>query len=334
MTLLTDHKYVGLISGSLSQFKRKDQKTYNFRCPICGDSKRNRLKARGYFFENKDHIVFKCHNCSVSMSLGKFIEKIDFALYKQYKLESFQTKGEKLPVAEILFSTPKKVEKINPLDDILPKISTLPYTHRVIKYCEARRIPKERYDDLYYAKNMKDLEQLSERYKGRITEEERLVIPFRDGNGNLSGCSGRAISASGLRYVTIRITDNPLIYGLNKVNANDTIYVVEGPIDSMFIPNCIAAGGSDFKKVIKMFNKEKIILLFDNQPRNKQVISNIEMLAKYGYSMVIWPNNWKYKDINEAIIDNISQEEILKTLNKSTYRNLELKLAIAKWKKC
>ena len=102
----------------------------------------------------------------------------------------------------------------------------------------------------------------------------------------------------------------------------------------MFIPNCIAAGGSDFKKVIKMFNKEKIILLFDNQPRNKQVISNIEMLAKYGYSMVIWPNNWKYKDINEAIIDNISQEEILKTLNKSTYRNLELKLAIAKWKKC
>ena len=60
--LYTEIKYLNLISTQLPLFKRKKDNLWNFRCPICGDSERNKTKARGYVFEVKGKLVYKCHN--------------------------------------------------------------------------------------------------------------------------------------------------------------------------------------------------------------------------------------------------------------------------------
>ena len=144
----------------------------------------------------------------------------------------------------------------------------------------------------------------------RSAADERLVIPFRREDGLLTGVTGRAMGNSSLRYATLRITDDPLIYGLDRIERGKTIYVVEGPIDSMFLSNAIAAGGTDFTRALYDLSGENVVLVFDNQPRNKQVVKRVESFAQRGYAMVIWNSNWTNKDINDAVLSGSSISQI------------------------
>ena len=84
---LVDSKYIGLVSSRLQKFKRVKDNLYNFRCPICGDSQKNKNKTRGYIYQVKNNTNFKCHNCGASMSFNNFVKTIDPTLHKQYTLE-------------------------------------------------------------------------------------------------------------------------------------------------------------------------------------------------------------------------------------------------------
>jgi len=336
MSIITDHKYAQMISHRLLLFKRKTDRIYNFRCPFCGDSQRNKIKARGYLFEKSGGLIFKCHNCDIGTNLGKVIDLVDPSLAKAYRLESFRDKnmseGNTFIIPreqEVVVERPKIV-----LDEMLPRLDQLPMHHRAVEYVKSRNIPKERWDDLYYARDFKVLEALNPAYEGRLASDERLVIPFRREDGLLTGLTGRAMGNSSLRYATIRITDDPLVYGLERAKRGKTIYVTEGPIDSMFLDNAIAAGGTDFSRALYNISGENVVLVFDNQPRNKQVVKRVEAFAQRGYAMVIWNSNWVYKDINDAVLSGSSVSEIEYLLNKSTFKGLALKLAIRDWKKC
>lgn len=335
MSAITDHKYAQMISHRLSLFKRKSDRIYNFRCPFCGDSQKNKLKARGYLFEKSGGLIYKCHNCDVGASLGKLIDLVDPGLARSYRLESYK---ERVAANNETFLIPKEevVVERKPiiLDELLHRVDLLPAHHRAVDYVKSRKIPKERWEDLYYARDMKILEQLNPAYEGRLASDERLVIPFRREDGLLTGVTGRAMGNSTLRYVTVRITDDPLIYGLDRIKRGKNIYVTEGPIDSMFLDNAIAAGGTDFARALYNISGENVVLIFDNQPRNKQVVKRVETFAGRGYPMVIWNSSWNYKDINDAILSGCSSSEIEYILNKSTFKGLSLKLAIRDWKKC
>ena len=337
MTLQTDHKYVGMISSRLDQFKRKTDRLYNFRCPVCGDSQKNKHKARGYLFEHNGSMIFKCHNCDFSASLYKILEVVDPSLARSYKLETFGERGHSANPEPFIIShtdePPVKPKKEIDID--LPLVTDLNKNHRAVGYLESRKIPRERWGDLYYTKNMKDLEYLNELYKGRLVADERIIIPFRDDEGTLIGVTGRSMGNSNLRYVTIRTkVDKPLVYVLNRLDYMRQIYVVEGQFHSMFIDNCIAPGGTDFNRAVKYLPKERVTLILDNQPRNKQVVKKIEYFCRYNFSMVIFPSTWNYKDINDAVVNGVSPSEIMQLLNTSTHQNLSLRLAIRDWKKC
>ena len=334
MSIVVDHKYAQMISTKLLLFKRKSDRVYNFRCPFCGDSQKNKLKARGYLFEKSGGLIYKCHNCDVGTNLGKLIELVDPSLARAYRLESF--KDQSIANTESTFLIPKTVVERPPiiLDKMLSRLDQLPSHHRAVEYAKTRQIPKERWNDLYYARNFKELETLNPAYEGRLVADERLVIPFRREDGLLTGVTGRAMGNSSLRYATLRITDDPLIYGLDRVERGKTIYVVEGPIDSMFLSNAIAAGGTDFTRALYDLSGENVVLIFDNQPRNKQVVKRIESFAQRGYAMVIWNSNWTSKDINDAVLSGSSVSQIEHILNNSTFKGLALKLAIRDWKKC
>ena len=308
----------------------------NFRCPFCGDSKKNRHKTRAYVYQVKDYLSFKCHNCNLSCSLDKLISFVDPVIHKQYRLEKYRDSGNKpgatfvIPKENPTTTTTVKAARI---DLKLPRLSELPPTNPAVEYAKLRMLPRNRWDELFYCSNMKSLEYLNAAYKDRLPEEGRLIIPFHGPNGEITGITGRAISPSPLRYITMRISEEPLIYGRNHVDFNSTVYVTEGQIDSMFVVNAVAAGGTDFDRVLRGFYNNNVVLIFDNQPRNKQVVHKLESMVPRGHGIVVWGKDWKFKDINEAIMAGMSTIELMSIIHNNTYSGLSLKLAIRDWKK-
>lgn len=336
MSLFVDIKYVGLASLRLEKFKKKGDRLFTFRCPYCGDSKKDKNKTRGYLYVNKDKVAFKCHNCSISASLHGFLNHVDASIANAYKLERYSNP---INILEKAASAPKISNKpaINPnrlIDIGLIPLTQLPHDHIAIKYSTYRHLPIERYEDLYYAPDMRMIEKLSSLYEGRIASGERLIIPYYDPRGNLSGVTGRALDNNKMRYINIHLSDYSMIYGAKYLNTENPIYVVEGAFDSMFISNSIAVGGSDLRRAALAYPKQQLTLVFDNEPRNKSIVDIMQRMIQYQYKMVIWPPTWRYKDINEAIMNGVTKQEISQILYTNTHDNLALKLAIRDWKKC
>jgi len=332
MTQYIDIKYLGLLSPRLELLKVKNHDPYtaNCRCPICGDSKKSKWKARGYFFSKKGGVFYKCHNCGYSSSIGSLLKQLDSFLYNQYTLERFKEGKTSVANVSIKFTKPdfESRKQKSLLDSLFDKVDGTPAE----EYLEKRRIPKNRWGELYYIDDVQKLEQLSEKYRGRIVgTEPRLVIPFYNRDGKFVGVTCRALGDERLRYLTIRLNDiDPFIYNLDKVDITKDVYVTEGPLDSLFLDNAVAAGSSDMNAIKSVIPKEKLVLVFDNQPRNKEIVKLIEKAINEDYKLVIWPEKICEKDINEMFLTGIAVQDII---NQNTFSGLELKLKFTKWKK-
>ncbi len=337
MSVFLDQKYLMLMSNRLPLFKKKNDQTYNCRCVICGDSQKNRRKARGYFFAYKADLRYKCYNCDISLSFGNFLKSQDSIMYSQYALEKYSEGHNKSAnvVPEFKFEEPvfkSNDEKL--IDKLLDRVDTLPSDHEVVLFCNSRKIPKEKQKQLYFINNIKDIVQLNDKYKESIQgEEPRLVLPFYDNNNQLSGVTCRALRGEALRYITVKVKDNvPLIFGLDSVNKSKPIYVVEGPIDSLFIDNAIAVGGTSFGKLDQTgLDKDKLVVVFDNQPRNKEVCKLIDKNIEQGYNVVLWPQTIAEKDINEMVM---AGHNVKKLIKENTYNGLTAKMKFIGWKRC
>lgn len=334
--LWIDQKYLNLLSPKLERFKRKSDNLYNCRCPVCGDSKKNKFKARGYIYDVKNSLAYKCHNCGFSGGLGKLIEQVDPHLHNQYKMERFKERGHRQSNTVTRFEYKPNFDeyKKDPLYGV-KRIKDLEFNSKPVQYIIKRQIPMEIARELCYVDNIQKLEDLFPEYKNRlIGKEERILIPCYTRDKKLIGLTCRGINNERLRYVTIKaIKDHPLVFGLDKVNINKPIYVLEGPIDSMFIDNSISVGGSDFKRIADFASKETFVMVYDNQPRNKELLSIMERCIDDGYTVVIWPNNLKEKDINEMILAGMSKEEVFQIINSNAYKNLAAKAKFKEWRK-
>ena len=339
MSLYIDLKYINFLSGRLPLFKRKSDYLFNFRCTICGDSSTKKSKARGYFYKVKNDMFMKCHNCSVSIHFGTFLKQTDQTLYSQYALERYAdgaapNKAHKTP--QFKFVEPV-IEKKNLLDELLDRLDTLPIDHVVIKYCQDRKIPEDKFKSLYFIDNIKKVEQISDAMKDRIKgEEPRLVMPLYDANLQLSGITCRALGKEELRYITVKIKqDELLVFGRETVNVKKHIYVTEGPIDSLFLPNAIAVIGTGFNKLELLdYSKDNMTVIVDNQPRNKEVCKVIENLVEKNYNVVIWPQTLKEKDINDIVKAGKSLAYIKSLIDKNTFRGLQARANFYAWKRC
>ena len=332
--LWIDTKYLNLISHKLERFSRKSDNLWNCRCPFCGDSQKNKFKARGYVYELKGNLLYKCHNCGHGGNMGTLLEHVDTFVYNQYKLEKFKEKGHRRESNTISKFTYKPNFDTDPLKDV-KKITELEFEHDAVQYLVKRQIPSKIFEHLYYIDNIQKLEDLFPEYKGRLLgEEERIIIPCFSRHKKLIGLTCRGIHNERLRYVTIKSEkDHPLVFGLDKVNINKTVYVLEGPIDSMFIDNSISVGGSDFKRISNLTTKENFVLIYDNQPRNIQLVNTMKDMIDRGYNIVIWPDYLKEKDINEMILAGKSVDEVLQIINENTCSTLKANLRLKEWRK-
>ena len=334
--LWIDQKYLNLLSPKLERFKRKSDNLYNCRCPICGDSKKNKFKARGYVYDVKNSLAYKCHNCGFSGGIGKLIEQVDPHLYNQYKLERYKEKDNRQSntATKFVYKPDFSEYQKDTLDNV-KRIKDLPFFSNPVQYIVKRQIPMEIARELCYVDNIQKLEDLFPEYKNRlIGKEERILIPCYTRDKKLIGLTCRGINNDRLRYVTIKaIKDHPLVFGLDKVDISKTIYVLEGPIDSMFVDNSISVGGSDFKRIANFAAKDMYTIVYDNQPRNKELLSIMERSIDDGYKVVIWPEHIKEKDINEMILAGMSKDEVFHIINSNAYKNLAAKAKLKEWRK-
>jgi hypothetical protein len=344
MSIYIDHKYVGLLSPRLDRFSRKDKSLYNFRCPICGDSHTSKSKARGYVYERKGGLYFRCHNCGASMGIGNFIKQQDPEMYKEYVLEKYKdgstghgrVSEKKTPEKMFDFSAPKFSKKTSVPEKIdgLIRIDILPVEHNVVQYLQVRQIPKSKYNRLYYTSNFKEwVTSLSPKYENLPDDEERLVIPYYDQNGNLFAAQGRSLDAKNkLRYITVRFDEEtPKVYGLSTWDKTQKTIIVEGPIDSLFLKNCVAMGGADIP--YEMFDKSNTVFVFDNEPRNKEIVDRIDKVIERGFEVCFFPDAVEQKDINDMIIAGASSEQLMKIIEKNTYSGLSATAKLTNWKK-
>lgn len=330
--LYIDVKYANLLSNQIDNFKVKKNNPYlvNLRCPLCGDSQKNKKKARGYLYTRNDGMFYKCHNCNVACNFNNFLKQVNNTLYDAYRVEKFtdKTKTTK-PEPVIKFEKPKFRER-NLLDEYYTKVSKLDKDHPCYLYCIQRQIPEKMFSRLYYIDDFLDIATYYSIDTKNITIKNRLGIPFIDYFGTVNGISCRAIDSSPMRYYVARFNKDPLIYNANNIDSTKNIYVTEGPIDSMFLPNAVSTGNSDLMSISNHYDKDKVILIFDNQPRNKE-IRKLMLEAWYqNFSVVVWPSSIKEKDINEMIINGI---DAVKTIKKNTFSGPSLRLSITNWNK-
>ena len=321
---LIDSKYIGLVSSRLQKFKRVKSDLYTFRCPICGDSQKNKNKTRGYIYPVKNNTNFKCHNCGASLSFNNFLKQIDPTLHKQYTLEKFKEghTGKNFVVEEPKFEFKKPIFK-KKLD--LPKASENPIAKL---YLEKRLLNPQKF---YFANKFQAWTNTQKPTFSRIVRDEsRIVIPLYTIEGELFGFQGRSIGPSNVKYITVILDESiPKVYGLDEVSTDETIYVTEGPFDSTFVKNAIAMCGSDI--LLDSLNLgDDIVYVLDNEPRNKEICNRISKLIDGGKKVVIWPKAVQQKDINDMVIAGLSVMTVLKL---NTYRALEAKIKFNEWKK-
>ena len=270
-------------------------------CPYC--------ERDSFVYTYEDEKVFLCHHCQRHLSYEKVVKNVN--------IDSNDSRNT------------GSTNKINiNYDSILhncQSLSYLPSDHVCLRYVRSRNIPTGVYSDLYYCDNFAEIASYAEI---KLLPSKRLVLPLRNKNGKLFGVQGRALDGSDPRYITLMFNkDEDKLYGQDKVDMTKTFYVVEGPIDSLFLKNCIAMAGSD--GLSDKYNSNAV-LCFDNEPRNKQIVDKVERYIDKGFKTVVWPDHIKEKDINDMILKGIDVQHIVEH---NTYAGLAAKIKFNAWKK-
>ena len=326
---MIDVQYLYQISPRLDRFKKKSTNLFNFRCPYCGDSQKNKSKARGFVYAVKNEYFYKCHNCSKGTTIGKLIEHIDPEIYKQYVIEKYKS-GNNNTVKEPEFKfepvkfDDKKLKELTRFDTLKDH----PSYKLFIDKRKLNEYDKKLYVTWHFYKWVNSL--IPNKFPNIKEDHPRVIIPFLDVNNKMFAFQGRAFGDEQPKYITIKLDDTKKrIFGLDDLDVSKKIYVVEGPIDSLFLQNSIAVAGSDLE-LPRL--KNKCVYVFDNEPRNKEIVNKMKKLIEKNYNICIWPKSLKYKDINDMVVGGKTPAEIQGIIDNNTFQKLSAHQQFNSWK--
>lgn len=346
-----EQKYINLLGSQLNQFKQKGPDLWNFRCVYCGDSDKNKRKARAYIYLKELKYFYHCHNCKESHSFRNFFTFINPSLYHEYERELIDSSQGQIAFVN---EKPKPIKIINDTLQNLTKVSALSHNHTCKKYIISRQIPTHYHHKLFYCDQF--MKWTNTMIPGKFSDSAliydgpRLIIPFFDKKNKMFGYQGRSLSPDDkVRYISIMLDEEiPKLFGLDTVDVNRRFYCMEGPIDSMFIKNSLAALGSRMDTVLEKidFPKENCVIVYDNQPRNPDVVKNLLHAIRRGYNVCIWPTSPDHKeDINEIILRKVSgtyvkTELVMKAgdmirdiIDSRVFSSLAAELEVKKWRR-
>jgi hypothetical protein len=274
----------------------------------------------------------------VGATLGNLIKYVDSKTHKDYIMERYKS-GVKTnnPEPEFKFDAPV-FKKKSVLKGLL-SISELEEEHPARKIVNKRKLPISSLRDIYLCESFYKFTNtlIPNKFPSLDGDHPRLLIPFRDEQGEIFAYQGRAFGDEQPKYITIKLKDEDKIFGLDRVTKDKHIYVVEGPLDSLFIDNCIAVGGADFDRPVsiegRLISNGEVTVIFDNEPRNKEINKQIEKTINHGRRIVIWPDSMRHKDINDMIIAGYTKEQVQEIITDKTFCGAAAKLRFAEWRK-
>ena len=325
---LVDVKYCGILSTRLERYKVKQSNPYkaNFRCPICGDSQKSKTLCRGWLIEKDTTAMFHCFNCGQSHPLWRLLKLTDVGLYNDYVIDS--------KLETLTAPVPNFKRSGSPLLKI-KRMGQLPADHPARSYINKRKIPTKAHHRLYYAPKFNTW--VNSLIPDKLPQPERdlprLILPLIDQNGVVFGFQGRAFDKLSIRYITIMLEDRAKLFGLDQVVFYKKYYVVEGPIDSLFLSNAVAMAGAD-GNATGLENLDNAVFVFDNEPRNKEIVSRMEKMIDRGYKVCIWPSKITVKDINDMVLSGLTTAEVELMIDQNTYTGLSGRLTLAEWRRC
>lgn len=327
-----DQKYINLCTSRVEKFKKVRDNLWNFRCPVCGDSHKRKDKARGYIYKKKNSFFYKCHNCGAGHTFNNFLKSLDPRLHSEYLVEKYKNNEtqKNIPIpdkAPFVFEKPKfqdPLSKLHRFDKI--------QDHPAFAYIKQRKIPEKHWDKLYLADKFYEWSRtmFPEKFQSINIDYPRLVIPFFDKSGKMFAYQGRAFGNEQPRYITLKLEENKeKIYGLERIDFDSHVYVVEGPLDSLFLDNCLAVAGAD----LDLINSEPstTTAIYDNEPRNRHTIDRMFKSVDKGYNVVVWPSDLDHKDINDMVL--AGYHDIQGFIKARTFGGLQAYLKINEWKR-
>lgn len=343
-----DFAMINRLSQRLPMFKQKAHGKYNFRCPICGDSQKNKYKARGWIIDFKGSLRYHCFNDdSCGSSFSYFLKRFDENLATDYRFEKFKEYGyqkreeeikPQINTLEFEDDEPEEAEKVHFKG--LPKISELDSSHPARKYLEDRLLPKRFFDELYFCDHWKALTNEYEQTYDKIEEDEhRIVIPAYNRQGELICFQGRIVDdgsgrVEARKYMTVKVKDELKIYGAERIKKGSPVFILEGAFDTMFLSNSIAMLGGSLNSLDGLPDGYEYVFVLDNEPRNVSVLRRYKQTIEKGYSIVSWLE-WPYKqkDINLCVQAGVDPSRIQKYLEQNITKGLMASLKLESWKK-
>ncbi|CAL1777694.1 DNA primase subunit [Acinetobacter phage vB_AbaM_PhT2] len=278
----------------------------NCSCPICGDSQKDRLKARFWYYHHQNTTFVHCFNCDYSSRFDRFLQEKDEEVYREYMMEKFKENGntversKPVEVSDKLTTTFNVIEKLN----YSTRIDTLPENHPIVKYVSTRRIPKEKWHRLWFTDKWQELcNSVKPGTFENPKQEFRLVIPIFNKKGEIESFQGRALKASNIKYMTIKAHEHASkVYGQDTIDeSKDFVFVMEGPIDSLFLENALAITGGSLN-LDQVPYPEKRIWVLDNECRHPDTIKRMNKLIEAGERVCFWDQApWQSKDVNDMV---------------------------------
>lgn len=340
--LYVDVQYADLLgTAGLRNFKKLSSYVWRFSCPYCGDSRTNKSKARGFILRGEGFLYYRCHNCGVTRSLRGFIIEHADHLRKEYNLDKFRSTIAYSGNRESKVELPEETVHILRLESLpnAERVLDLPDDHPLLAYLLKRHIPWEAFENLFFVEKFKEFSNSikPDCIKNLKNDHPRLVIPFYDENGKIFAFQGRALNNKiKPKYLTIKLDETAeKLFGLDKLDTKKDIYVTEGPIDSLFVDNCIAVAGGAVNSKFLLKHKEKVTIIFDNEPRNTEICKQIEKCISVGFKICLLPTKFRAigKDLNELINDGLSKKELKKAIDAHTYVGMMAKVKYSEWRR-
>ena len=129
-----NEEYIQKLAQYLPKFEKVKDGVYKFRCPFCGDSKKNPNKRSGYFYLINNSHNYRCFKCNHRSSLKTVLQELKPELYMEYM------QGE-ISKREIFrdVNNQRRMDKIYKyVNDLTSFDEGLSYFHRMKKHSSRR----------------------------------------------------------------------------------------------------------------------------------------------------------------------------------------------------
>jgi hypothetical protein len=329
-----EEEYLRRVSYKLRNFKNKGHHKYSFSCCLCGDSLKSKSKARGSAYDVGGTLLVSCFNCGYSSNFNNWLKEVDPLLHKEFIVESFKSKitgtKKELEVEDYFAVAATKKYKPNifaPLDEI----KYLPADNIAKKYADSRMLPFDTREMYYVEKFVDWTHGHTDKFKSWTdSDHPRIVFPFKARDGHYIGYTARSLQGEEPKYYRIFIDDEEKerFYGIDRLDESKQVFVLEGEVDSMFLPNAIAVSNG---KLDTYFNKDAIYLP-DMDSRNGHIVKGIGKLVDRGLKVCLLPDGVE-KDINAMVMNGFGIDNLVKLIYDNTYQGLEAKLKFSTWRK-